>query len=149
MDTHMYNLVKDAIKDGKSIDTIIAEVNALAQTAQKELQPQAPLLEKYCRRAQSYSITADDEGRVGRESLITAIATYFVQHGFNPDPCFDNEADFHAHIAGILDRGLSSSKVAADFAQMEKEGASDDEMLSVVLSEIGSMFTNALRGLVD
>lgn len=149
MDAQMYNLVKTAIKDGKSIDDIMAEVNAMAQTANKELQPHAPLLEKYCRRAQSYSIAADNEGRVDKESLVSIVAAYFVQHGFNPDPCFENEADFRAHITGILDRGLSSSKVAADLAQMEKEGASDDEMLKVMFSEIGSMLTNALKGFVD
>ena len=149
MDTKMYELVKAAIKEGKSIEEVMAEVNTLAVAAQEEMKPHAPLLEKYCVHAPLYQIKADKSGLVERDSLISAIATYFVQRGFNPDPCFDTEGEFRDHIAGILDRGLDASKAAADLHQMEMEGASDDEMLAVMFKQIGDMAANALRGFLN
>lgn len=146
MNTQMYDLVKNAIKDGSSIEDIVAEVNALAKTVQEEMKPHAPLLEKYCVHAPFYQVKADASGRVDRESLISAVATYFVQHGFNPDPYFEDEDEFRGHIAGIIDRGLSASKGAADLAQMEMEGASEEEMLAEMFKHIGAMASDALKG---
>ena len=146
MDMQMYNLVKAAINEGKPLESVINEVKIMGETAQKELAPQTPIADKWGRRANSYFIDTTSSGLVNKHSLVGVMMAYFVQHGFAPDSCFDTEDEFRDAITGILDRGLDSSKAAANIAQMEKNGATDAEMLDAMFSAIGKMARDAFDG---
>lgn len=144
MDMQMYNLVKEAMKQGKSMEDVVAEVNALAQTAQKELEPKTPIADKWGQTAVSYTIRSDVNGKMGKDSLVSAMMTYFTQSGFNPDVCFDTEQEYRAHVEEILDRGFTTSKTAEDIYALQKKGASESEMMSAVFGSIGKMVREAL-----
>lgn len=146
MDMQMYNLVKAAIKDGKSIEDVVAEVNALAQTAEKELKPQTPLKDKYSYIPSTYIGVKNLDGTVNRNALITAIAFYYIQKGMNPDICFEDEKDFREHIARILDNGLASSKAAEKIYQMSMNGASDGEVLKTAFESLGDIMSDIFAG---
>lgn len=139
MDMQMYNLVKNAMKQGKSVEDIIKETETLAQTAKKELEPKTPIADWYNR---ALIGNIDPDGNVVKERLITALACYFVQQGFTPDLCFKADKEYRDQVAGVIDRALSSLKAVAKVNKMDKDGASDREMNAVIGQTIWDMLTD-------
>lgn len=147
MDMQMYNLVKDAMRNGKSIEDVISEVNTMAETAKKEIQPQAPLLEKYGKLHLGSSfdtISLNSDGSISKIELITLLARYYVQNGFNPDPCFDTEKEFLDQIAQMLDNNMGAMKAAERLFTLKKEGASEKEVSEKAISEFMDMLINSI-----
>lgn len=142
MDMNMYALIKDAMKKGKSADDVIAEVNALTQTAKKELAPKTPIKDKYGRLIVSVK---DESGKINKSGLVAALACYFVQNGFEPDVCFDDYTEFTANIREMLDRNLSILKSSAKQAQMNKDGASDEECMAALFKTAGDMISDLFK----
>lgn len=142
MDMQMYERVKAAIQDGKSLEDVVAEVNAMAQTAKKELEPKTPMKDKY---GKTYGglrvdIPTKIDGTINKDGLVTVMMMYFTQQGLNPDECFDTEADFREHIEKILDRGLICSKAAQNMVNLERNGASDGEYAAELVDAIRQVF---------
>lgn len=139
MNKDMYNLVKAAMKEGKSLEDVVAEVNAAAKAAEKELKPKTPIADKWGAPASSYTTKATDNGKLSKGSLVSFMMTYFVQNGFNPDACFDTEEKFREHVEHILDAGLKSSKHAADIYELHVKNVSDDEAIKAWARAMGDM----------
>ena len=149
MNTQMYNLVKNAIKDGSSIEDIVNEVNTLAKTAQDELKPQYPIRDKYNRAAVKYEFTGDARNYIGIDNTVTALALYLVQSGFVPDICYHTEAEFRDAVEGIISRGLSAAKTTEKILRMEKNGASEAQMTKEMFNSIGDLFREAFTQIID
>lgn len=143
MDKQMYTLIKNAMKDGKSVEDVVSEINLMAQAAQKELQPPHPIQDKYGKpypkgRMISY---ADNAGMIPKDRLIPILARYYVQNGFKPDVCYTTEDDFLDVISRLLDSDLAALKSAERAENLRKAGVSQEDISKQVLSDfIGAIF---------
>ncbi len=147
MDMQMYNLIKNAMKEGKSIEDVISEVNTMAETAKKEIQPQAPLLEKYGKLfpgTRYMQIDLNSDGTFNKDEIICVLARYYVQNGFNPDPCFDTEKEFLEAITSLTDNGFNALKLSEKLCTLKKQDASDEQLATRALSETMDLFFKEL-----
>ena len=149
MDKQVYDFVKAALKEGKSLEDVVAEINAMAETAKKELEPKNPIADMYNVNTTTYTFNANHDGTFNREALVTAIAIYFVQNGFHPDECFENEGEFRNHIGGIIDCMLSASKTAEKCYVAQKSGADEAELMHTAYNLVSDVIGPILRDLIN
>lgn len=129
MDMQMYNLVKNAMKEGKSAEDLVKEINSMAATAKKELEPKEPIKKEYVNKL-LYGAAPD--GKVRKTTLITLIAAYFVQNGFNPDEVFDTENQYRSYISSLIDGILKCGKMLERTAKASKESKENGFDLAVM-----------------
>lgn len=138
MDMTMYNAIKAAMKEGKSVDDVIAEVDEMITEAKKELTPKTTLHDQY-RKCIAHECLCDAHGGVSKDALISVLCCYFVQNGFAPDLCFGSNDEFRKEVSEFLDRCLAVLKVTANVAKREADGATPDEMLDTLFGGMGAI----------
>jgi len=152
MDMKMYDLIKAAMKEGKSIDDLVDEVNTMAKTVEKEIKPQTPLQEKYSEKfpgAGSMYLDLNFDGTINKEGLERALAYYYTQKGFNPDVCFDTEKEFLDRLGKMLDNDMSVLKVGEKLFSLKLSGASEHEVSSKAVNELTDFVCKTLFGSED
>lgn len=142
MDKQMYDLVKAAIKEGKSLEAVVAEVKAMGKAAEEDLKPKTPIADKWGKTAKNYTIYGDDNGLIDKDYLVGCIMVYFVQNGFHPDDCFKSDSEFRNHITEMLDQWVALSKNAERFYTLELNNANAAEILGAIKDVITQTFTN-------
>lgn len=148
MNKQMYDLIKTAMQEGKSIDEVINEVNDLAQTAEKEMEmknhPKTPIKDKYLDMKEPTLYTI--QGTIYKPSLVSLIARYMIEQGFEPDVCFQFDEEFRANIIDALDSCINCALSAQKLTKMEQDGASEEEILKASFAEIKNMMKNLGKG---
>lgn len=126
MDKQIYDLVKDAIANGKSLEEITQEFTTIAKKVDEDLQPKTAISEKYAARF------------VTKKDLISMLASYIVRQGFNPDLYFESDDQLREQIAKDIDEIVHSYKSAARVVDLKNNGANATEILKAMFDGIFS-----------
>lgn len=149
MDMKMYELVKKAVQDGKSMEDITKEINALVQTAQKELEPKTPIADKWGKTRDKYVIAASHDGTISKVGLIEALMTYYVQNGFMPDGIFKDTDEYFDRVGRDLDFRLASMKAADKithkFNLFADDEITEEQMSSTILGAVRDLFNTCIN----
>ena len=137
MDMQMYNLVKNAMKEGKSAEDLVREFNSMAATAKKELEPKEPIKRAYLTKSHGAI-----PNKVDKAPLITLLAAYFVQNGFNPDEVFENENQYRDYIGSLIDGILKGGKMLEKTVKTSKEAGEDE--FTMGLRAFGNLLADLL-----
>ena len=137
MDMQMYNLVKNAMKEGKSAEDLVREINSMAATAKKELEPKEPIKKAYM--SKSHGAIPN---KVDKAPLITLLAGYFVQNGFNPDEIFDTENQYRDYIGSVIESTLKGAKLLEKTVKTSKEAGEDE--FAMGLRAFGSLLADLI-----
>lgn len=144
MDMQMYNAIRAAIADGKSVEDVIAEVTETAKDVKKELTPKFSIKKQYSR-CIAHEHLCNCLGTIDKTALISVLGCYLVQSGFDPDVCFDNNDEFRKSIEETLDRYVKTFSIMGDIAKKVDSDAGDDEILATMFKGIGEMFKGAFE----
>lgn len=138
MDMQMYDAIKAVIKDGKSVEDVISEVNTMATAAKKELES-SKMLKNWYSKCVAHTELCNRLGQIDKTALISVLCCYFVQNGFDPDVCFNENLEFRKNVEEFLDRCLAVLKVTENVAKRETDGATPDEMLDTLFGGMGAI----------
>lgn len=105
MNTQMYELVKQAMKDGKTAEDLAVEFGAMTVAAQKELEAKKTVYEdmtdlEFIKLAQKNVV--DMTGFVKEGVLANLIGIWLCQHGVIPDRVCKTKAEFSSNLKSAL-----------------------------------------------
>lgn len=147
MNMDMYNQVKGALRSGKSLDDIMNEFSAMAAAAEQELKPGTPIAD-HCLYAQTICDAMDaidDNGCKNVNPIATLVAAWLVENGVTPDDVFDSYGEFIGKVKDQLDHNLSAFKTACEVAKVQKNGASDSQLIGMVFKYLGDQLKDTLN----
>lgn len=114
MDTNMYKLVEDAIKSGKSVEDLVAEIRQTADTVRKDTSSvKEDILNHVKMNGLIACGIANEHGMIDTDQLVDTIAAWMVQNGFDPDGVVEDRAEVVKAIKELLNSDLSICKTGA------------------------------------
>lgn len=130
MDTNMYKLVEDAIKSGKSVDDLIAEMRQTADTVCKNTPSvKEDILKHVKMNGLKLCGIANEYGTIDTDQLVDTIAAWMVQNGFEPDGAIKSREEVAEAIKCLLEDDLKICKTGVKLVQMPN-GLSINSLLS-------------------
>lgn len=147
MNMDMYNQVKEALKNGKSLDDIVGDISAMAAAAEQELKPQTPIADRCLnpRTIDDATAAIDYDHCKDSTPLTILIAAWLVENDVAPDGLFDSYGEFLDKIDEQLKRDLEAFKTAQKFAQMQKDGASDSQLANFFFKTLGDQLKELMN----
>lgn len=147
MNMELYNQVKAMLQNGKSLEDVQREIYTMAQTAEKEIQPQTPIADYFTdgdHISSARTVLVNPDGRIDPAALQFLTGAYFVQNGFKVDTAFSDIEDYRKAMKRLLDQQANAFEFVNKISNMEQSGASDEDMLHTLFDGIGQILKEAL-----
>lgn len=118
MDNNMYKLVQDAIKSGRSIEDLVAEVRQTADTVRKDT---PSVKEDVLNHAKMNGLIAagiaNEHSMIDTDQLVNVIAAWMVQNGFDPDGVVEDRNEVVDAVKKLLNSDLDICKTGVRFVK--------------------------------
>lgn len=114
MDNNMYKLVQDAIKSGRSVEDLVAEIRQTADTVRATTpNVKEDILNHFKMNGLIACGIANEHGMIDTDQLVDVIAAWMVQNGFDPDGVVEDRNEVVDAVKELLNSDLSICKTGA------------------------------------
>lgn len=114
MDMQMYNMVKDALRNGTSAEDLTRAIN---QAAAEVAKPATPIKDNILHSFGANDLytldLADTTGKIKKNGLALLFAMYAAQQGFEPDKVYENTTEYVDTMKDVIDSTLQGMMISA------------------------------------